>query len=262
MEKQNSKNNKKDFRLNKYLSRCGVASRRTADELIGQGRVAVNGTTVTELGVRIDSVNDRVTVDGEAVRPPDRFVYVLLNKPKDYITTVSDERGRKTVMDLVPLRTRLYPVGRLDRHSTGVLLLTNDGDLAHRLMHPRYRVEKAYVARLDRPLQESDRKKLLQGVMIDWKPAKVVEATPVEGTRRLQVGIVLHEGRNRQVRRMFEALDYEVAALDRVVYAGLTCAGVDRGGWRHLTKREVEDLKALAAPAKKNLRNSESGSTT
>jgi len=245
VEKQNNRNNQEDFRLNKFLSHCGVASRRTADELIEQGRVEINGNVVTELGTRINPEKDTVAVDGETIRLPDKYTYVLLNKPKDTITTVKDDRGRHTVMDLVPLRGRFYPVGRLDRNSTGVLVLTNDGELAHRLMHPRFEVEKAYFVRLSKPLDEKDRMKLLRGVRIDRKPAKAEEVTLVENTKRTGVGVVLHEGRNRQVRKMFEALDYDVRALDRVVYAGLTCEGMQRGEWRHLTKKEVAELKTL-----------------
>lgn len=245
VEKQDRNDHQEDIRLNKFLSHCGVASRRTADEMIGQGRVEVNGTVVTELGTRIDPGKDTVAVDGEKIRLPDKYTYVLLNKPKDTITTVKDDRGRQTVLDLVPLRGRLYPVGRLDRNSTGVLILTNDGELAHRLMHPRFEVEKAYFVRLNKPLNEKDRMKLLRGVKIDRKPAKAEEVTLVQNTKRTGVGIVLHEGRNRQVRKMFETLDYDVKALDRVVYAGLTCEGMQRGEWRHLTKKEVAELKSF-----------------
>jgi len=245
VEKQNSKDNQKDIRLNKFLSHSGVASRRNADEIITQGRVAINGTVVTELGTRIDPDKDTITVDGEAVRLPSKYTYVLLNKPKDTITTVKDERGRKTVIDIVPLRGRFYPVGRLDRNSTGVLIITNDGELAHRLMHPRFEVEKAYFVRLDKPLDENDRKKLLRGIKIDRKAVKAEEITLIEKSKRTEVGVVLHEGRNRQIRKMFEALEYDVKALDRVAYASLTCEGMKRGDWRHLTKNEVAGLKAL-----------------
>lgn len=245
VEKQNSNNNQENFRLNKFLSHCGVASRRTADELIEQGRVEINGRVVTELGTRIDPEKDTVAVDGEKIRLPEKYTYVVLNKPKDTITTVKDERGRQTVIDLVPVRGRFYPVGRLDRNSTGVLILTNDGELAHRLMHPRFEVEKAYFVRLDKSLDEKDRMKLLRGVKIGRKPAKAEEVTLIEKSKRTEVGVVLHEGRNRQIRKMFELLDYDVKALDRVAYAGLTCQGMKRGDWRHLTKKEVAELKAM-----------------
>jgi len=245
VEKQDSKNNQKDVRLNKFLSHCGVASRRNADEIIEQGRVEINGNVVTELGTRVDPETDTVAVDGEVVRLPEKYTYVLLNKPKDTITTVKDERGRKTVMDVVSLRGRYYPVGRLDRNSTGAIIITNDGELAHRLMHPRFEIEKAYYVRLDKPLDEKDRMKLLRGVTIDRKPAKAEEITLIEKTKRTEVGVVLHEGRNRQIRKMFEVLEYDVKALDRVAYAGLTCQGMKRGEWRHLTKKEVAGLKSL-----------------
>ncbi len=245
MEKQDSKNHQKDVRLNKFLSHSGVASRRNADEIIEQGRVEINGKVVTELGTRVDPGSDTIAVDGEVVRLPEKYTYVLLNKPKDTITTVKDERGRKTVMDVVSLRGRFYPVGRLDRNSTGALLITNDGELAHRLMHPRFEVEKAYYVRLDKPLEEKDRKKLLRGVTIDKKKAKAEEVTLIEKSKRTEIGVVLHEGRNRQIRNMFEVLGYDVKALDRVAYAGLTCKGIKRGEWRHLTKKEVAGLKSL-----------------
>ncbi len=245
MEEQNRKDNQENFRLNKFLSQSGVASRRTSDELITQGRVQVNGQVVKQLGVRIDPNKDKVTVDGQPVRLPESYAYVLLNKPKDTITTVKDEQGRHTVMDLVPLAGRLYPVGRLDRNSTGVLLLTNDGELAHRLMHPRSGVEKAYYVRLNKPLHENDRKKLLRGVRIDRRPARAEEVTIIEKSKRIEVGVVLHEGRNRQIRKMFEALAYEVKALDRVAYGGITCQGLNRGAWRYLSKKEVAALKSL-----------------
>lgn len=245
VEKQNRKDHQEDIRLNKFLAHCGVASRRTADELIQQGRVELNGSVVTELGIRIDPRKDTVAVDGEIVRLPEKYTYILLNKPKDTITTVSDERERRTVMDLVPLRGRLFPVGRLDRNTTGALLLTNDGELAHCLMHPRYQVAKAYIVRLDKPLSEKDRFQLLRGVRIDRKPAKAEEVTVIGNSRHREVGVVLHEGRNRQIRKMFAVLGYAVISLDRVLYAGLSCEGLKRGEWRHLTRQEVEHLRSL-----------------
>jgi 23S rRNA pseudouridine2605 synthase len=245
VEEQNSKDNQENFRLNKFLSQSGVASRRASDELIAQGRVQVNGEVVRELGVRVDPRKDKVTVDGQLVRLPETHTYILLNKPKDTITTVKDEQGRHTVMDLIPSSGRLYPVGRLDRNSTGVLLLTNDGELAHRLMHPKFTVEKAYFVRLDKPLQENDRKKLLRGVRIDRRPARAEKITFIEHSKRTEVGVVLHEGRNRQIRKMFETLQYKVKALDRVTYGGLTCQNLNRGAWRYLSKKEVLSLKSL-----------------
>jgi 23S rRNA pseudouridine2605 synthase len=245
VEKQISNDNQENFRLNKFLSHCGVASRRSAEELIKQGRIEINGTVVTELGTRVDPTKDKVAVDGEVIRLPERYLYVVLNKPKDTITTVKDDRGRRTVMDLVQLRGRFYPVGRLDRNSTGVLILTSNGELAHRLMHPRFEVEKAYVVRLDKPLDEKDKMKLLRGVTVDRKTARAEEITIIENTKRTGIGVVLHEGRNRQIRKMFEALGYDVKALDRVAYAGLTCESLNRGEWRHLTKKEVEGLKTI-----------------
>jgi len=231
-------------RLNRYLARAGVASRRDADKLIEEGRVALNGAVVTTLGAKVGP-QDRVEVDGKPVRPRGG-VYVLLNKPKDAITTVDDERGRRTVLDLLTLepgeKEGLFPVGRLDRDTTGALLLTNDGDLAHRLMHPRYDVEKLYVAQTARPVTSDELNRLLQGVELEDGIARADAADHFSNDRTL-VGLKLHEGRNRQVRRMFAALGHEVVALDRVRYAGLTLEGLRRGKWRRLQYHEVNALR-------------------
>lgn len=231
-------------RLNKVLSRAGVASRREADTIIAAGRVTVNGETVTELGIKV-APTDRVEVDGKPVQAAD-LVYVLLNKPTDAITTVTDDRGRRTVMDLVTLpeaeKSALFPVGRLDRQTTGALLLTTDGELAHRLMHPRYGAVKIYVVRLDAPASASDVERLRTGVDLDDGPARADHAAFV-GEDRRTIALQLHEGRNRQVRRMIEALGRRVEALERVEYAGLTLDGLRRGKWRRLEPHEVNTLR-------------------
>jgi 23S rRNA pseudouridine2605 synthase len=233
-------------RLNRFLARAGVASRRDADLLIAEGRVAVNGAVVTELGSRV-TPDDEVAVDGRPVRPKGP-VYVLLNKPKDTITTKDDERGRKTVMDVVDLppaeKAALFPVGRLDRDTTGALLLTSDGDLAHRLMHPRYLVEKLYRVTTAEPVKPHELEALREGVALDDGPAKADQAGYVGDDPRV-VAVAIHEGRNRQVRRMFEALGHTVEVLDRTHYAGLTLGGLRRGRWRRLHPHEVNALRRL-----------------
>lgn len=236
-----------DVRLNKFLAASGVCSRRKADELILEGRITVNGKTVTELGMKIRPVKDKVFFNEKQVLQLDSNVYILFNKPKDCITTASDERGRMTVLDYVKVKQRVFPVGRLDRNTTGVLLMTNDGELANRLMHPSSVIMKAYEAALDRPMRPEDATKLAEGVRLSegvTAPAEVFLAG--RGTRKNHVGIVIHEGKNRQVHRMFAALGYEVEKLDRVAYADLTYEGVPRGNWRFLKRAEVRRLRELA----------------
>ena len=235
------------MRLNKFLARAGVGSRREADTVIAAGRVRVNGAVTTEMGVQV-APGDRVEVDGQPVRPTD-LAYVLLNKPTDTITTVSDDRGRPTVMDLVSipdrLKSALFPVGRLDRQTTGALLLTTDGELAHRLMHPSYGAVKLYRVTVNEPLTEPDLERLRRGVDLDDGPARADHAVFV-GSDKRDLGLQLHEGRNRQVRRMMEALGRRVVALDRVGYAGLDLEGLRRGRWRRLEPHEVNTLRRSA----------------
>lgn len=227
------------IRLNRYLAQSGVASRREADELIKAGVVSVNGKVVTELGTKI-APTDKVHYGGQRLSR-EQLRYVLLNKPKDFITTTDDPRERRTVMALVEsaCTERLYPVGRLDRNTTGVLLLTNDGDLAKKLTHPSHGAEKIYHVTLDKAVTKADLDQLVEGVPLDDGPAHAVEANYVEGSGKKEVGLKLHMGRNRVVRRMFEALGYEVVKLDRVVFAGLTKKDLPRGKWRHLSEKEV-----------------------
>lgn len=227
------------IRLNRYLGMSGVASRREADELIKAGVVTVNGVVVTELGTKVGP-NDKVAYGGQRLSREAKR-YVLLNKPKDFITTTDDPRDRRTVMALVEqaCSERIYPVGRLDRNTTGLLLLTNDGDLAKKLTHPSHGAEKIYHATLDKAMTKADLDQLMAGVELEDGPAAADEARFVEGGGRREVGIKLHMGRNRVVRRMFEALGYQVVKLDRVVFAGLTKKDLPRGKWRHLTEKEV-----------------------
>lgn len=234
-------------RLNKYIARSGVCSRRKADELIDQGLVKVNGEVAGEYWYRVQP-GDVVEVNGRVISPR-QFIYILLNKPKDTITTTSDERGRKTVMDLVKLPDQegdgLFPVGRLDRDTTGTLLLTNDGDLAHRLMHPRHEITKRYVVQTRRAVKPHEIDQLKRGIELDDGLARADQATYVHPSNHHEIGIEIHEGRNRQVRRMFEALGHDVRALERVAYARLTTAGIRRGKWRRLAPHEIRRLRKL-----------------
>lgn len=234
------------MRLNRYIAHAGICSRREADAFIAEGLVKVNGKVITQMGY-IVKPDDVVQFDDRRIYP-EKPVYILLNKPKDYITTTHDEKGRKTVMDLVRDcgATRLFPVGRLDRNTTGLLLLTNDGELAERLTHPRRRIEKLYKVVLDKNLKPEDLAKLrTEGVQLEDGPFKPDAVEYVENAPRNTLGVLIHSGRNRIVRRMFEALGYQVVKLDRVVFAGLTKAKLPRGHWRHLTAAEVARLKKL-----------------
>ncbi len=232
------------IRLNKYIANAGVCSRREADVLIADGEIQVNGQVVTEMGHQV-ALSDRVTYQGKVLNP-EKLVYVLLNKPRDFITTTSDPQERRTVMQLVAkaAKERIYPVGRLDRNTTGLLLFTNDGDLAKKLTHPSHGVKKLYQVDLDRPIEDDDFFKIQQGLTLEDGVATVDEIGIVDG-RRTSLGVQVHIGRNRIVRRIFEHLKYEVLKLDRVMYAGLTKKDLPRGNWRHLTAAEVIQLKHL-----------------
>jgi len=230
------------MRLNAFLARAGVASRRKADELIKAGRVTVNGAP-GQLNTVVGK-NDRVVVDGKEVARQ-RLAYVLLHKPQGVVTTASDPQGRRTVVEIVPLEPRVVPVGRLDVNTTGALLLTNDGPLAHRLAHPRYGVEKTYVAEVEGYPDEAALATLRQGVALeDGRTAPA--GARLLGPRRVE--LVLHEGRNHQVKRMLEAVGYPVRRLHRSRYAGLTADDLQPGAWRELTAREVEQLRRTAQP--------------
>ncbi len=232
-----------EVRLNKFLANAGICSRRVADEYIQKGLVMVNDTVVTELGMKI-TPKDVVKYDGEIVTT-EKKCYVLLNKPKDCVTTSDDPNGRKTVMDLVKgaCEERIYPVGRLDRNTTGVLLLTNDGDLAAKLAHPQYVKKKIYQVWTDKPISEEDMQHIADGVELDDGPIHADAVSYVSPTDRKQAGIEIHSGRNRVVRRIFESLGYHVVKLDRVYFAGLTKKNLPRGRWRYLTQEEVNFLK-------------------
>jgi 23S rRNA pseudouridine2605 synthase len=243
-EREDVRNSGSHFvRVNKYLSTAGFCSRRKADELIADGKVRINGKVMINLGVKIDPNSDEVFVNEKQVVILDRMVYIVFNKPKDCITTTSDDMGRTTVMDYVKIRERIYPIGRLDRNTTGILLLTNDGEFANALMHPRREINKAYRVTLDKSLEPEHAEKLQKGIRLsDGKTAPAEITILSKGFQRTEIGVVIHEGRNRQIHRMFEALGYVVEKLDRVAYAGITAEGLRRGGWRYLTKGEVKKL--------------------
>jgi len=233
-------------RLNKYIANAGITSRRKADELITQGAVTINGKVVTELGVQVKPYEDQVSVNGEVVSPRPRLVYLLLNKPKDTITTTSDEKDRTTVLDYVQTSERVYPVGRLDRNTTGVLLLTNDGELTNRLTHPSFEIEREYHATLDKRLEHVDARKIAEGGIDIGEGDVTGPAELLTMEIPNEVMLKIREGKNREVRRIFETLGYEVEKLDRTSFAGLTHRGMSRGESRPLTNPEIHRLKALA----------------
>jgi len=243
--KSNSTEDAKGIRLNKYIANAGICSRREADTFIQAGSATVNGKTITELGFRVQP-GDEVRFDG-AVISPETKRYVLLNKPKNYITTMDDERNRKTVMELIRTasKERIYPVGRLDRMTTGLLLFTNDGAMAKKLTHPKHQVRKLYHVTLDKKLSMSDLNAIGQNFVLDDKMVFVDKISYIENKPKFEVGIEIHSGRNRIVRRIFEHFGYKVTKLDRVVFAGLTKKNLARGVWRHLSQQEVNNLKMI-----------------
>lgn len=235
-----------NIRLNKYIANAGVCSRREADKLIEKGDVTVNGKVVTEMGHKVSATDD-VRYRGRKLKK-ERFKYIMLNKPKDFITTVSDTHDRKTVMDLIQnaCSERVYPVGRLDRNTTGILLFTNDGDLTKRLTHPSFEVKKVYEAVLDKPVEENDLAKLTEGLELEDGVTAFDRAEYNGDIGQENIVLVeIHSGKNRIVRRMFEKLGYDVIKLDRVEFAGLKKGKVTRGKWRILDKKEVGFLKTI-----------------
>ena len=230
--------------LNKFIAHCGFCGRREAAIVIKEGKVKVNNEVVTEPGHKVSGKDD-VRINGKKLFLAKNLVYILLNKPKDYITTTEDPQGRKTVLDIIGRATteRVYPVGRLDRNTSGVLLLTNDGELAQQLTHPRNEVKKIYAVTLNKPLEKKAFDQIIQGVTLEDGPANVDVLAYADMKDKTQVGVEIHSGRNRIVRRIFEHLGYDVKNLDRVMFAGLTKKNVERGKWRFLSEKEVRDLK-------------------
>jgi 23S rRNA pseudouridine2605 synthase len=237
--------------LNKYIAHGGICSRRDAAELIRQGKVTVNGKPVNEPGTKV-MPTDLVKVNDKKVTISRNFVYILLNKPKDYITTTDDPQGRRTVLDLIRAATteRVYPVGRLDRNTSGVLLLTNDGDLSQKLAHPSHEIKKVYHVTLDKALTKTDFDSIINGITLEDGLAHVDVMAYADARDKAQIGLEIHSGRNRIVRRIFEHLGYDVRGLDRVMYAGLTKKNVQRGKWRFLNEREIRILKYLNSSIK------------
>ena len=233
------------IRLNKYIANSGICSRREADTYIEHGSVEINGKLITEMGYKVQP-GDVVRFDGTSITPEQKK-YVLLNKPKNYITTMDDDRGRKTVMELIAnaSKERIYPVGRLDRNTTGLLLFTNDGDLAKKLTHPKHNVRKLYHASLDRKLELKDLEKLRGEVIIEGRKVFIDAISYVNGEPKSEIGIEIHSGRNRIVRKIFEHVGYKVNKLDRVVFAELTKKNLPRGRLRELTNLEVSNLQIM-----------------
>lgn len=230
--------------LNKFIARSGICSRRNAVDIIKEGRVKVNSEIITEPGYKIEE-HDQVTLDGKKIHIKESYVYILLNKPKGYITTLDDPRGRRIVSELYQndIQERIFPVGRLDRNTTGLLLLTNDGDLSNHLAHPKYQIKKIYQVKLDKNVTEQHMKDILSGLELEDGKAEVDEVSYLD--HKDEIGIEIHSGKNRIVRRIFEHLGYTVEKLDRVLYAGLTKKNLPKGKWRFLSRQEVINLKHL-----------------
>ena len=232
-------------RVQKYLAQCGVASRRKCEELILQGRVQVNGVTVTELGTKINPEKDKIKFDGKDIKQAQKLVYILLNKPIGYVTTADDQFGRDTVLDLVKVKERIVPVGRLDMYTSGALILTNDGDFVYQVTHPKHEIEKTYTVTIKGIVQNSEVEQLRNGIKIDdyiTKPArvKILKTDTEKDISRLE--ITIHEGKNRQVRKMCEAVGRKVLALHRSKIGGIGVKDIELGKWRYLTANEVQQI--------------------
>lgn len=242
------------IRLNRFLALAGIGSRRKCDEFIQQGKVEVNGEKITEMAFRVNPDTDVVKFAGKIVQPTQQFIYILMNKPLHTVCTVDDEKGRKTVIDLIDIPERLYPVGRLDFNTTGALLITNDGELTYYLIHPRFEVKKIYRALLNKLIRPIDLHRFRSGIDLDGfktAPCKIEEVRIINNCSYLE--IEMHEGKNRQIRRMFYALGYEVDELERVEFAGLRVSDLKPGEWRELTDAEVAKLKQLVNEQKAKL---------
>ncbi|MDB5199716.1 MAG: rRNA pseudouridine synthase [Chitinophagaceae bacterium] len=238
--------------LNKFIAHCGVGSRRDAVPLIKEGKITVNGNVVTEPGFKVTD-KDVIMFNGKKLFVTKNMVYILLNKPKDYITTTDDPQGRKTVLQLIKHATteRIYPIGRLDRNTSGVLLFTNDGELTQRLTHPSYNVKKVYEVKLDKPVTKAHFDKIVNGIKLEDGEIHADALAYADSNDKAIIGIEIHSGRNRIVRRIFEHFGYDVKALDRVMYASLTKKNVERGKWRYLSEKEIRLLK-YSAPSRLN----------
>ncbi len=235
-----------DIRLQKYLAECGIASRRKAEELILQGKVKVNGNKITELGVKVNPIKDIVEYNGKKVKIETETVYILLNKPIGYVTTAKDQFNRDSVLDLVKNNKRLVPVGRLDMYTSGALILTNDGDFVYKVTHPKHEIEKTYTITIIGIVTKEEVEQLRKGVKIEdyiTKPAKVKILKTDEEKNQSRLEITIHEGKNRQVRKMCEAINHKVLALHRSKIGNITVKDLPLGKWRYLTDKEIKDLK-------------------
>lgn len=234
------------MRLQKYLAEAQVASRRKAEEIILQGRVKVNDKTITELGTKIESDRDNITVDGKRVQICEKMIYIMLNKPEGCVTTVKDQFDRKSVIDYVSdVKERVYPVGRLDYDTSGLLILTNDGDLTYKLTHPKHNIEKTYIADVDREPDSNDMEKFKKGLIIDGRKTAPAEIEIMKRGRLTSLKIKIHEGRNRQVRKMCAAINCNVVRLKRIAEGNLKLGNLERGKYRYLTDEEIKYLKCL-----------------
>jgi pseudouridine synthase len=241
------------IRLNKFLSQSGVASRREADKMIQEGRIKVNGEVVQTLGFKVDETKDEVCVDEKIIKKDQGLIYVMLNKPPGYLVTLKDPYRRPTIMDLIyRIQSRIFPVGRLDLDSRGLLLLTNDGELAHRLMHPRYKIKKLYLVTVKGKVDRTSLSRLEKGIYLEGRktaPARIERLS--EGPKRSFLKIEIHEGRKREIRRMLDAVGLAVIDLQRIRYAELGLGNLEQGTWRHLTKKEVRALREQVSINKK-----------
>ena len=233
------------MRLQKFIAECGIASRRSAEKMIESGRVYVNGELVDYMGCVIDPDCDVVEIDGRVIKQESKKYYIMLNKPKNYVTTVSDDLGRPTVMQLVSdINARIYPVGRLDFDTTGLLIMTNDGEFANILTHPRHVVNKAYIARIDKPLDEAQLQRLRSGIELDGVMTAPAKAENIKHPQKgYEVKITIHEGKNRQVRRMLDAVGANVMSLKRIAVGSLTLGNLPEGKWRRLSDAEINKLR-------------------
>ena len=228
------------IRLNKYISECGVCSRRSADTLIQSGKVSVNGEVITDLGVKIDEISDTIAVDNKIIKKEDKLVYIMLNKPKGYVTTSKEQFGRKSVLDLIDTNLRVYPIGRLDMYTEGLLLLTNDGNFANEMMHPKNKIEKTYIAKVSGNITNEKIEMLKRGVDIGGYVTKPARVRKILDKNELE--IVISEGKNRQVRKMCEAINKKVMALHRSKIGNIDVKDLKIGMWRYLTQDEVDSL--------------------
>lgn len=234
------------MRINKFLAESGVASRRKADEIILEKRVKINGKLVRELGIEVNQNKDTITVDNNVVKPVDNFTYLLFNKPKGCVTTVEDDRGRKTVMDFIDNNARLFPIGRLDYDSEGMLIITNDGDLSFRLTHPMNEIYKTYIVKIEGEVNDNELAQLRNGVIVDGKKTQksMVKVKSIED-KKSRIEIKIKEGRNHQIKKMFDAVGKNVTFLKRVAIGDLRLGGLKRGEYRNLTDEEIFYLKNL-----------------